>query len=73
MGFYETFAKVSKIKIGKLKEVYTLAKELWSSLDEDQKSQLSVALMQILTPEQLVKGTELYGLWKELWKKEKSR
>lgn len=70
--FWQTALKVSKVKFGKLKEGYLLGRDLWVSLTDDQKTQLLTSLMTILTPEQMVKGTELYGVWKEVWQSEEA-
>lgn len=69
-SFWQTALKVSKIKLGKLKEGYLLGRDLWMSLSDAQKAELLTSLMSILTPEQMIKGTELYGVWKEVWKSE---
>lgn len=72
MSFYDAISKASKLKFGQLRQMYVLAKEIVESLDADQKTAISVALMGILTPEQAIKGMELYGMWKDLWKKEEA-
>lgn len=70
MSFYETVSKISKIKLGKVREMYGATRDLWASLTDEQKTMLYAAIASVLTPDQLIKGTEIYGMWKELWKSE---
>ena len=71
--FFSTARKVFEIKFGKMREAYVLGRELWASLTDAQKTELLTALMTILTPEQMMKGTELYGTWKQIWEDEEAK
>lgn len=63
--FFQAALQRSKLKINSLKEVYVLGRSLWSSLSDEQKTEIVMALTPILTPEQLVNGVELHRAWQE--------
>ena len=63
MSAWDTFVRIGRLRVSKLREVYKLVAEILESLDDEQKA----SLMMLMKPDQLEKAMKVYGIWNEFW------